>query len=96
MRREWECILGERVLFAEAPQGGWRWSCESMEVKQDPAVRYGTMGQARLAAAALIYAFFVFEEVTAGPVPPAGALYVVTPTVPGTAPAPPSHGGDGG
>lgn len=95
MRREWESVLGERVLFTEDPMGGWRWACAEMEVKADPIVRYSTQGQARLAAAAMIYAFFVMEEVTGSDIPPVGSLYITVPCSGGGYPCSPPQGGGG-
>lgn len=95
MRREWEGLLGERVLFVEDPRGGWRWACADLEVKADPAVRYSTQGQARLAAAAMIYSFFVLEQVTGTPIPPVGALFVATPCSGGGFSCTPPQGGGG-
>ncbi len=96
MRREWESILGEQVLFKESAKGGWQWQCKDLGVSADPVVRYATQGRARLAAAAMIYAFFVMEEVTSGPVPPLGAAYMVVPVGPGVLQEPPGQGSPGG
>lgn len=95
MRREWETVLGEKVLFREDPRGGWRWECEDLNVKADAAVRYSTQGQARLAAAAMIYAFFVLEEVTGTLIPPLGALFISVPCAGGGLSCPPPQGGGG-
>ncbi len=67
--RCWEEVLGQRVLFVEEADGRWRWQAGDLDVRHDPAVRFPTLSAARLACAAMVYAFFVMEEVTGVDVP---------------------------
>lgn len=87
MRKEWENVLGQMVLFSEDASGGWSFECYDLGVAQDAKVRYPTQQAARLAVASMVFAFFVTEEVTSAPVPPttsgpAASPRLAGPTVP--------------
>lgn len=69
MRKWWEDVLGQRVLFLESPDGRWQWALDEPDIRHDPSVRFHSLQAARLACAAMIYGFFVMEEVTSDPVP---------------------------
>lgn len=92
----WEEVLGERVLFVELEGGRWQWRCRSLNVNQDPTVRYRTLQDARLASASMIYAFFVVEEVTSETEPPSLRPSLGSLPLSSSPFQPPTQGGEGG
>jgi len=95
MTKEWENVLGQMVLFEGDAAGGWTFECHDIAVTQDKAVRYPTQAAARLAAASMIFAFFVMEEVTSRDVPSSTKPVAGSRPLPGPFVRPPAAGGGG-
>jgi hypothetical protein len=70
MRKEWENVLGQMVLFTEEAAGRWAWECPTLNVAHAPEVRFTSQSSARMMAATMIFAFFVTEEATSQLAPP--------------------------
>lgn len=95
MKKEWESVLGQMVLFTEEVPGKWSWECPTLNVAHDPSVRFTSQPSARVAAAVLIFSFFVMEEATSAPVLPSTSPSAATPAAPSVLPLRPPQGGGG-
>jgi len=95
MKKEWEPVLGQMVLFTEEAPGRWKWECPTLSVEHSPEVRFSSQSAARVMAATMVFAYFVTEEATGEPVPPATELPPVSP-VPLVPPLPRPPQGSGG
>jgi hypothetical protein len=96
MRKEWEWVLGVRVLFTEETPLSWMWEAPDLAVQADPAIRFPSMSRARLAAAVMVYGLFVIEEVTSTDVAVEEAWPPVGPAARGPAPGYQTPHGSGG
>lgn len=96
MLKEWETVLGERVLFTRTADGRWHWECRNQQVKHDHATWFASQRLARLAAAAMLYAFFVFEELTSDVIDEKGRVPPLPENDPFLPPDPPPQGSGGG
>lgn len=95
MTKEWESVLGQMILFIEEEPGRWKWECPTLNVFHDVNVRYSSQSMARLSAAAVIFAFYVTEETTSHPVPPATSSPVAAPPLLPAGPSRPPQGSGG-
>lgn len=96
MKKWWEDVLGQRTLFTQLPDGRWQWEAHDLDVRADPNVTFPTLLAARLACAAMIYAFFVMEEVTSTLVPHSINRSDATAGERGPSDSPPTQGSVGG
>jgi hypothetical protein len=67
--KDLEEVLGMLVVFVCEDDGRWRWEVKELDVRHDPAVRFATKHGARMAFAAMVFAFFVMEEETSSTEP---------------------------
>jgi hypothetical protein len=70
MKKSWEDVLGQRVIIVQRADGRWTWEAMDLDVQADPNVTFPSDSACRLACAAMVYAFFVMEEVTSILAPP--------------------------
>lgn len=64
MLKLWESVLGERILFTRHVDGRWSWDSSGVRVGMASEIRYVSQQLARIAAASMIFAFFLTEETT--------------------------------
>jgi len=86
MRKEWENVLGQMVLFTEEAADRWAWECPTLNVAHAPEVRFSSQASARVMAATMIFAFFVTEEATSATVPLSTSPSPETPAGPSSLP----------
>jgi hypothetical protein len=69
MEKSWEEVLGEWVLFERFGSGRWSWRTRRVPVNDAPGVTYATMKEARIAAAVMLAAAWLLEEIRGEDVP---------------------------